>query len=93
VIDRPGDWGTLYDSLLKNCSLQILDYKKDDEDAYSKVTDAIVSSGIHSEKKLALCIWDGVKKDKDDASEEFKTKASAAGYEVFEINTLSGSTV
>ena len=91
VADRPGDWGELYDSLLENCSLQILDYKKDDRQAYSKVTDAIVSSGIHTEKKLALCLWDSVKKNHDDASAEFKTKAASAGYEVFEINTLAGA--
>ncbi|MEO7961710.1 MAG: hypothetical protein ABIR19_09190 [Ginsengibacter sp.] len=101
VIDRPGNWGLLFDKiyvdLQKESGVIELPYEKDESSVYEKTNFDILDTademfrrqqGLADEKKVAVIIWEGVPKDSNDTTNHFKEEAFARGYEIKEINCL-----
>jgi hypothetical protein len=95
VIDRPGDWGSLFDELCdeaeKKGNLIVLKGSSDEERAYSAVTDEILRQAdlfrLTNEGILAVAVWDGITKDDADESALFIDRARSRNIEVREIST------
>jgi len=96
VVDRPGDWGELYDSILDEVDekggLVILNLAKDDE-AYSATNRAILDEAVSlgmkcSETVGATLVWDGSSRGKNDYTEEFGSEARKRGLPTYEVPTL-----
>ena len=92
VVDRPGEWGKVYDKVLSRSqrlgSLTVLDEPRGDDLAYLNATQAIIrkaalSIGLH----LAVVVWEGSSRGVGDATEEFRRLASIANFEEVTILT------
>jgi hypothetical protein len=95
VIDRPGDWGAIYDKLLdevvKSGDLLIIPAKSEDE-AYTDVNHAIVDEALALRQSLghpviAVLVWDGKSRGEQDFTQEFGVYARIKGITVVEIMT------
>jgi hypothetical protein len=97
VTDRPGEWGPLYDRLIRNSmnNLIILQYDPQDPKAYEGTnlellnTAQKVSSGYEKPDVAVLIVWEGKPKDKDDLTLGLKAEAMRRSLETKEINTLN----
>ena len=96
VVDRPGDWGPLFDELVADARSQgdlvVLNLGEGD-DAYSKANQAIVHEGealavAVNASKRALIVWDGASRGPDDLTDHFKGHAASRGWRIEEIPTL-----
>jgi hypothetical protein len=96
VVDRPGDWGELYDRIIAEVEatgrLRTLDVPKGQEGylaANAALLDAASSAatarGTHP---LALVIWNGESRGDDDVTAQFRTEAGKRGFPVEDILTL-----
>ena len=93
VVDRPGDWGPLYDRLVtvarETGDLLVMNGRPDDEDVYTQVTRAIVREvGMHVGSRLAIVVWEGRTRGAGDATEDFRCMAASAGFEELTIHTF-----
>jgi hypothetical protein len=93
VTDRPGEWGSRYDTLLRNCSLRILSFDHHNPTAYSQANDEILSTAralasANSDSVTAICVWDLAQKPNGDATAEFRRKALSQNVTVVDITTL-----
>jgi hypothetical protein len=96
VTDRPGDWASVYDTILdevqKAGDLQVLDLKSD-EKSYAETNHLIVDEAISLGQKLrvpvnAVLVWDGNSRGKGDLTEEFGRYARSRKIEVIEVMTV-----
>ena len=96
VTDRPGEWGSLYDSILdevwKAGDLRIL-HLKSEEEAYAETNHVIVDEAISLGEELrvpvsAVLVWDGKSRGKGDLTEEFGRYAGRRKVAVVEIMTV-----
>ena len=95
VIDRPGDWGSMYDSILDVVEAQgdlVVMANPDGEDPYSAANRAILEEAMAlgkacSEAVGALLVWDGVSRGANDYTDQFGVEARKRGLEVFEVLT------
>ena len=96
VTDRPGKWGSLYDSILDKVQragdLRIL-HLKSEEDAYAETNHVIVDEAISLGQELrvpvgAALVWDGKSRGKGDLTEEFGRYARSRKIAVVEVMTL-----
>jgi hypothetical protein len=96
VTDRPGDWASLYDTILdevqKAGDLQVLDLKSDEE-AYAETNHLIVDEAISLGQKLrvpvnGVLVWDGNSRGKGDLTEEFGGYARSRKIDVIEVMTV-----
>ena len=96
VVDRPGDWGALYDSILDdvegNGDLIVLSLAKDD-DAYSATNRAILDQAIalgvkRSDAVGVTLVWDGASRGKIDYTEELGSEARKHGLPTYEVSTV-----
>jgi hypothetical protein len=96
VVDRPGEWGKLYDTILDDVEakgdLVVIDKKKDDE-PYSATNQAILDEAItlgkqRGESVSAALVWDGAPRGKDDYTDQFGAEARKRGLAVLEIPTI-----
>ncbi len=94
-MDRPGNWGEIYDSILDQAEaegdLVVLDIQKD-SDPYSTTNRAILDEAIalgqeSGESVAAFLIWDGVPRGTNDYTREFGAEARRQGLVVFEVST------
>jgi len=99
VIDRPGDWGPLFDKICKEVEreekIQVQNYAENDDSKYFEISVDILqraeklSEKYDSSKNIvAVIVWDGEAKTRDDATLDFKIKAAAQNCEIVEISTL-----
>jgi hypothetical protein len=101
VTDRPGNWGELFDAiytdLKKKSNVIVLNYNRDDNDAYEKANFDILntadvlfekSNNKGDPKKVALIIWEGAPKDSNDTTDHFRKEAEKRKYVIEEINCL-----
>ena len=105
VTDRKGNWGNLFDSIYtdlnEGLNVIILNFTKDDKDAYEKTNVAILKTADAlfekskpeqnfdaSEKKVAVIIWEGKPKDSNDTTDHFRKEAKKRVYKIEEINCL-----
>jgi hypothetical protein len=96
VTDRPGEWGSLYDSILddvqKTGDLRILDLKSEEE-SYAGTNHVIVDEAISLGQKLrvpvnAVLVWDGKSRGKGDLTEEFGRYARSRKVAVIDVMTV-----
>jgi hypothetical protein len=98
VIDRPGDWGDLYDKICKDVvdeeKIQVLGYSEHDDEAYLKTNFGILKRAEALADKyevseiVAVLVWEGRPKDKDDITEHFKETAEKKNFKIEEIITI-----
>jgi hypothetical protein len=97
VVDRPGDWGNLYDRIVNaveaNGDLVTLSFNSDDANAYSAANIAILGEATDLCRQLrletvAVLVWDGSPRGKEDLTQSFGDEARSRGYSVIEIKTL-----
>jgi hypothetical protein len=108
VVDRPGNWGMIYDRFVSNLKdpnqLIILNYSKDDPDAYEKTNLYILEharklggslksdpiNDQHMKKQLlAFIVWEGEPRGEDDSTWHFMQEAQKRNFEIVEINTFA----
>ena len=97
VVDRPGDWGNLYDHIVDaveaNGDIVTLSFNSDDTNAYSAANVAILDEATALCRQLqletvAVLVWDGSPRGEEDLTQSFGDKARARGFSVIEIKTL-----
>jgi hypothetical protein len=94
VVDRPGDWGPLFDAVIASVAaagdLVVLDGGEGDA-AYDRVNRAMLAEGearaAGGLAKVALVAWDGVPRGPDDLTDHFRADAIAAGWRVEDVPT------
>jgi hypothetical protein len=96
VVDRPGDWGKLYDRALDEVErpqdLIILGYDQADPAAYARTNAAIVDEALRiaqKDEKLAqaLVVWDGKSRGSEDLTAQFLEDARGKGMPILEVLT------
>jgi hypothetical protein len=97
VVDRPGNWGEIYDRVLDEVQHQrdlvVLDYEQTDPAAYARTNAAIVDEALRisrEQNKLAqaLVVWDGKSRGSDDLTAHFLDDARGKGMPILEVLTL-----
>jgi hypothetical protein len=104
VVDRPGDWGPLYDEQIATTAaagdLLVLDGAGGGDAAYAAANEAIVyeaqalASTSHPDKAhrlIAILVWEGAPRPGSDATARFRDLTRRAGFEEQSISTLSRS--
>lgn len=93
VIDRPGDWGAMYDLAIKIAAqrrrLIELDCVPGDA-AYQKVNNSIIEKAIElarPKKPLAITVWEQRPRSHSDLTSEFQMLAHAHGLQEHTILT------
>ncbi len=98
VIDRPGDWGPLFDLIISGVQMPedliILGQDTDKPDAaYSKATQAIIQEVTDISLRtgsapIAIAVWEGAARIAGDATQEFRELANEAGFREEQVLTL-----
>jgi hypothetical protein len=97
VVDRPGDWGPLYDRILNQVEaakdLVVLGSMAE-EDAYLAANrgildEANVLAQQRGERVNAALVWNGESRGERDITEEFGNEARLRGWPVVEVSTLN----
>jgi hypothetical protein len=96
VTDRPGDWGPVYDRLVRSASdageLVILD-AVDRDTAYAAANQRILdeAEGLADElgaSVVAVVVWNGHPRGSGDLTAEFRDLAAHRGLRVLEVRTV-----
>ena len=103
VVDRPGDWGALYDRIIAAIhdagDLMVLEHTSDAGAAYEVANARIldealalagtspVGAPVASEMAVALVVWEGQSRGADDTTQQFADAARRQGFKVEEILT------
>jgi hypothetical protein len=96
VIDRPGDWGPVYDRVLNDVEASgnlVVIARTSDAHAYSAANQAILDEAIAMAAQLkqpvaACLVWDGASRGDRDLTEEFGVEARKRKIAVFERMTI-----
>jgi hypothetical protein len=97
VIDRPGDWGSVYDGVLAELDptgdVVTLAGHGEDTAAYVAVNAAILDealalAGGTGTEALAAVVWDGAARGQDDLAAAFAAEAARRGLRLAEVRTL-----
>ena len=96
VTDRPGNWGVIYDRLIQEVQckgeLVILDCA-DGSEAYTASNHAILDEAVRlardsSEETVAMVVWDGLRRCKQDYTQAFADEARRRGLPIIEVKTV-----
>jgi hypothetical protein len=95
VVDRPGDWGPVYDRVLDEASatgdIVTLEGTADDAEAYAAANDTILKQAAalaqSGEETLATLVWEGGSRGSDDLTAAFGAEARKRGLTVIEVGT------
>jgi hypothetical protein len=99
VVDRPGDWGPVFDRLISAAEaagdLVVLDSSAGNDDtAYAAANAAIVREAKHlaqsgaPHRLVAVVVWEGAARAGTDASQGFRDLAARAGFEQRTVLTV-----
>lgn len=94
VTDRPGDWGALFDRIISTVDrkggLVVLNTEDSAERGYQKANEAIIQEAIQTSslRRLAIIVWEGHPRQRDDATAEFRRLAHSAGMLERIVSTL-----
>ena len=96
VVDRPGDWGVVFDHQIAttnaNGDLVVLDLERDDDRAYAATNEVIIREAqklVETPVRLvAILVWEGSKRHGSDATAGFGDLAGKAGFTRRSILTL-----
>jgi hypothetical protein len=96
VIDRPGDWGPLFDRVIGEIAatgdVVVLGLDEGDDDTYAAANEAILhqaellADGDPS-NVVAVVVWEGGSRGQGDLTEAFATAARARNHPVREVLT------
>ena len=100
VVDRPGDWGPVFDRLIEAAKIVgdlvvIGDGAYGGGSAYAAANEAIVREaqaiarpGGASRRLIALLVWEGSARSEGDAAVGFRILAESAGFEIRNLPKL-----
>jgi hypothetical protein len=95
VMDRPGDWGPLYDRILDDVSRtgNLLVESAAGEDPYSRVNDSLIREAARlaadSRQNLAVAlVWDGDSYGPEDLTAQFGAEARRRAMIILPVSTL-----
>jgi hypothetical protein len=100
VVDRPGEWGPVFDRLVAAVDaaddLVVLDggAAGDEAAAYAAANEAIIREAQAlarvggPRRSVAVVVWEGAARAEGDATEDFRRLAAAAGFEARAVLTL-----
>ncbi len=101
VIDRPGDWGPVFDRVIEAAQtagdLVVLDLGSNSgEDAYAAANQSIIAqarslaeaSGGAAPRLIAVVVWEGAARSGSDATEGFRDLAAKAGFDIRFVLTV-----
>jgi hypothetical protein len=95
VVDRPGDWGPIYDRHIASAAragrLITHDHLPGDDETYRKANEDILDAAVRfaSDRELRAAIaWEGKRREGSDITYLFAESARARGMPVHEILTL-----
>jgi hypothetical protein len=96
VVDRPGDWGELYDQIVADVGSTgdiVFVEAKDGNDPFRATCQEILNeaAAIGKERRQpvgAVMVWDGNVRETPDYTSEFGADAKARGMTVVEISTV-----
>lgn len=96
VIDRPGNWGPLYDQVLDQVAATndlLIKENASEEEGYAAANLAILEESLalarqFDEPVTAVLVWDGRSRGDHDLTEEFGTEARKRGLPVVEVSTM-----
>jgi hypothetical protein len=99
VIDRPGNWGPVFDRLIAAAhasgDLVVLEDAGDGDAAYAAANKAIVreawmlaEAGGAPQRLVAVVVWEGAARARNDATQGFRDLAAKAGFEERSVATL-----
>lgn len=99
VVDRPGDFGGVFDRVLDEVAVlgdlvTIATDSADDEAAYLAASDLILREAVRlaaerHEPAAAIVVWEGQSRGADDLTGVFRADATARGLAVVEVLTLT----
>ena len=102
VVDRPGDWGPVYDQQVAATAtagdLLVLDSATGGDAAYAAANEAIVREAQalartaqpdRPHSLIAILVWEGTPRPGSDATARFRDLTRRAGFEEQSISTLS----
>ncbi len=93
VADRPGNWGELFDQVIKSAKVEVLKVPEGQEgylETNLKLLDrAQALAKEHATSVEALVIWNEKSRGPDDVTAHFMQQAKKRGIGVTEISTLS----
>jgi hypothetical protein len=92
VIDRPGNWGEVYDRTLKTAHVKVL-HLQEGQEGYREVNLKLLEEGQQLARKHgvpaeALVIWNGTSRGPDDVTAHFLQQAKLRKITVLEIPTI-----
>lgn len=88
VIDRPGDWGRIYDRVISEAEVVILGFGPDDRDVYRNTNLAILEDARSHGPAAAFVVWDHASRGNTDVTEHFRSEARKRQLPVVDISTL-----
>jgi hypothetical protein len=97
VIDRPGEWGPIFDRAIERAesveSLFILDLPEADDTSFLAVNRAILGQArvlarSNAQPLEATLVWDGQPRDATDITAAFGEEAKSLGIPLREVSTL-----
>jgi hypothetical protein len=97
VVDRPGDWGPLFDRLVATAKAEgdlVVLGDQEGETAYAAANEAIVceaqaiAQSSTPQGLIAVVVWEGAARAENDATEGFRRLAAEAGFEERSVLTL-----
>jgi hypothetical protein len=97
VIDRPGDWGPTYDTILDQLTsandVVIMQGQPGDNAAYDAANprildEAHVLARSRNEETCAVVVWEGKSRGDDDMTAGFAAEARRRGLRVFDVLTI-----
>jgi hypothetical protein len=100
VIDRPGEWGPIFDRAIERADamekLFILDLPEADDGSYLAVNRAILGQARVLARSIAqpleaVLVWDGQPRDGLDISAAFGEEARSLGIPLREVSTLEAA--
>ena len=100
VIDRPGDWGPLFDRIVtdlqRSSALATFRPAGDDAEGYREANARILDDAEQAGRDLgleviAIVVWDSRSRGEDDLTEAFARDAAQRGHRVVEVSTLATS--
>jgi hypothetical protein len=94
VVDRPGDWGVLFDRILKEVkpSDLVVLQQNDDDQALLKGNDGILRNALElagemHRPAIAFVVWDGSAREDKDLTADFRSRALALKLKIVDIKT------
>ena len=96
VVDRPGDWGSIYDEVLDEVDAAgdlITLGRVGNVDPYSTTSERILDEAVRLGRQLeepagAVMMWDGTIGEKPDYTADFGVSARRRGLPIFEVRTV-----